>query len=112
YGSVVGAVRDASSREPIPSTSVTLSPASTFEASHGVVTDTAGRYELNTQPLGYPGNVAQPISMTARPPFNLGYWPGSASGLLTANHTATVDVDVIKVCTAATISGTVVHDLT
>ena len=37
------------------------------------------------------------------------YWPGSSAGNILANQNATVDIDLIRVCTGATIVGTVIN---
>src|SRR5262249_17902452 len=81
-------------------------------AQDGVSSDADGRYTMDAQPLPYPGNQPAAISMTASAPFFAGYWPGSANGALIANQTSTVDIDLIKVCTGATISGSVQNAVT
>src|SRR5262249_32550180 len=109
FGSVAGTVRDAASRETIPFANVSMNPPS-IPAS--VITDLDGHYLLDAQALPFPGTQPLAVAVTASPPLFSGYWPGTASGFLNADQTSTLDVDVIKVCTSATIVGTVVNAIT
>jgi hypothetical protein len=101
-------VRDDASHDPIPFVSLTLS--SDPFASGG--TDFDGHYRIEHLAFPFPGDQPVPVTVSANPPFFVGYWPGSGSGSIPPNGTATVNLDLLKVCTGATVFGTVVNGVT
>ncbi|HXP61229.1 MAG TPA: carboxypeptidase regulatory-like domain-containing protein, partial [Dongiaceae bacterium] len=100
YGAVVGTVRDAASTLPVPGAYVSLLGAGQ--------TDANGHYASGLLPLNNP-NVPtyEGFSVSAT-----GYWPSSTNTTITQGATNVVDVDLLKVCTGATIVGNVVDALT
>ena len=100
YGAVVGTVRDSVSTLPIQGASVSLPGAGQ--------TDANGHYASGLLPLNSPNvPTAEGISVSAT-----GYWPSSTNTTITQGATNVVDVNLLKVCTGATIVGNVVDALT
>ncbi|MGO8929777.1 MAG: hypothetical protein ACLQU3_23165 [Limisphaerales bacterium] len=100
YGAVAGTVRDSATTLPIPGAH--LYP-------YGWSTDTNGHYASGLLQLNS-GNVPTPVSFYAAAN---GYWQTpSTNTTLTQGNTNIVDIDMIKVCSGATIVGNVVDALT
>ena len=106
YGAVVGTVRDSASALPIQGATVTLLGAG---GNGGYAsTDANGHYASAPLPLSN-GNLprVEGFSVSAS-----GYWTAYTNTTITQGKTNVVDVNLIKVCTGATIVGNVVDALT
>jgi uncharacterized protein YkwD/plastocyanin len=106
FGSVSGTVRDAASRQVLPFIGVSIDALFLFGNA-----GSDGTYRIDRIPLPFPGNQPLPVTINASS-GTPNYWPGSGTGSVVANQTTTVDINLIQVCTGATIYGTVVNALT
>jgi uncharacterized repeat protein (TIGR01451 family) len=102
HGAVAGTVRDSASTLPVPGALVYSADAGQY------YTDANGHYATVLLPLSR-GNIptAESFFVSAD-----GYWPASTNTTITQGHTNLVDVNLIKVCSGATILGNVVDALT
>ena len=101
YGAVMGTVRDSASSLPVPGASISV-------FGHFYTADANGHYASAPLPLS-PGNLpaSGSVSVSAR-----GYWPSSINTTITPGNTNVADINLIQVCSGATIVGTVVDALT
>jgi carboxypeptidase family protein len=105
FGSVGGIVRDAATQQPLPFAQVSI-PSLFLFGNAG----SDGTYRINHIPLPFPGN--QPLSVTVNAATGTpDYWQASTSASVVANQIAPADINLIRVCTGATIFGTVVNAL-
>ncbi len=104
YGAVVGTVRDSATALPIQGASVNLSSL----ANLFVYTDAKGYYASGLLPL-FIGNAPTSEAILVQAD---GYWSITTNTTITQGNTNVVDVNLIKVCTGATIVGNVVDALT
>ncbi len=99
YGAIAGTVRDAATKYPISNAIVEL-PGT-------VPTGADGAYQAVGMELNTGNQLRQFIFQTSAP----GYWPNVSQAAIRADQTTTADVDLIKVCQGATITGKVVNAL-
>jgi hypothetical protein len=104
YASLSGTVRDAITGDPIEGAG--------GGASNGIstTTDALGHYSQTHLLLGdqnAPTNVDVPVSFA-----KVGYWPASRVVTLSADTPATADLELLPICSGATVSGTVVDATT
>lgn len=97
YGAIAGTVRDAATKDPISNSIVEL-PGTVPTGADGAY-QTVGM-ELNT------GNQPRQFIFQTNAP---GYWPNISQATIRADQTTTADVDLIKFCQGATITGKVVN---
>jgi uncharacterized repeat protein (TIGR01451 family) len=102
YGGVMGTVRDSATTLPLTNVTLIIGTGSYLVEP---TTDANGHYFSGPLPLGYPNGPTY-VQMSASPP---GYYEGSTNTTITLGVTNVVNLDLIKVCTGATIIGTVVN---
>ncbi len=106
FGTVHGTVRDVASHETLGGSGWTLSTNQ-----DGGMTAGDGTYQSRPVGVPFPGDMPLPVRVYASVGDGT-YWPASSPGNILANQNATVDVDLIRVCTGATIVGTVINAAT
>lgn len=97
YGAIAGTVRDIVTIYPISNAKVEL-PGT-------VPTGADGAYQTMDMELS-PGNQPRQIIFQTSA---LGYWPNVSQATISADQTTAMDVDLIKVCQGAAITGKVVN---
>jgi len=68
YGAIGGTVRDAASHHAVASANVMLTPTHTSSGANGVSTGSGGQYLIDGEPLPFPGDQPQPVTVTANAP--------------------------------------------
>lgn len=102
YGYISGVVLDSATHLPVAKVNLYAAGTGPF------VTGPDGRYNTGPLALNYP-NQATLASVSASA---TGYWPAGTNTTITDGTTNLVDIDLIKVCTSATIVGNVVNATT
>jgi uncharacterized repeat protein (TIGR01451 family) len=108
YGGVMGTVRDSATTLPLAGVTISVrSAGSSYPVN--VQTDVNGHYFSGPLPLGSPTNGPTATTISADRP---GYYEVDKNTTITLGATNVVNLDLLRVCTGATIIGSVVNALT
>ena len=106
FGEVAGVARDSATHLPLPNVQVNVLGGA-FPIGP-LVTGADGRYDTGPMQLNFP-NAPTMLSLSASV---TGYWTANTNTTIRADTTNVVDIEMIQVCTGATIIGNVVSATT
>jgi uncharacterized repeat protein (TIGR01451 family) len=106
FGEIIGVARDSATHLPVANVQVNVFGGAFPIAP--LVTGPDGRYDTGPVQLNFP-NAPTRLSSTAT---EIGYWTVQTNTTITADTTNVVDIEMIQICTGATIIGDVVSATT